>query len=114
MLGKIALEEAFALPRFAEKTRWWAGLFSTDAAKHALEINDVGTRRLEYMDKYGVGYTILSYTAPGVQDIWDPVEAQALAVENNDYIGQSIKDKLDRFGAFAYVTTHSHRKRHPP
>nr|P80346.1 RecName: Full=2,3-dihydroxybenzoate decarboxylase; Short=2,3-DHBA decarboxylase; Short=DHBD; AltName: Full=o-pyrocatechuate decarboxylase [Aspergillus niger] len=64
MLGKIALEEAFALPRFEEKTRWWASLFSVDP-------------EIEHADKYGVGYQILSYTAPGVQDIWDPVEAQA-------------------------------------
>lgn len=105
MLGKIALEEAFALPRLAEKTRWWASLFATNPEKHALDMNDIGTRRLEYMDKYGVGYTILSYTAPGVQDIWDPEEAQALAVEINDYVAGSIKDKPERFGAFAYVCT---------
>ncbi len=103
MQGKIALEEAFALPRFAEKTRWWAGLFSTDPEKHAAEINDIQKIRLEYMDKYGVGYTILSYTAPGVQDIWDPKEAQMLAVEINDYIADQVKAKPDRFGAFAYV-----------
>ena len=34
MLGKVALEEAFALPRFHEKTQWWASLFAIDAAKH--------------------------------------------------------------------------------
>lgn len=28
MKGKVAFEEAFALPRFAEKTRWWASLFA--------------------------------------------------------------------------------------
>ena len=29
----------------------------------------------EYADKHGVGYHILSYTAPGIQDIADPAEA---------------------------------------
>lgn len=101
MLGKIALEEAFALPRFAERTEWWAGLFAIDPAKHAAEINDIRQKRIEYMDKHGVGYTILSYTAPGVQDLWDPKEAQALATEVNDYIYQEIKGLEDRFGAFA-------------
>ncbi|PSK53784.1 2-amino-3-carboxymuconate-6-semialdehyde decarboxylase [Elsinoe australis] len=107
MLGKIALEEAFALPRFAERTQWWAGLFATDPAKHAAEINDIRTKRIEYMDKHGVGYTILSYTAPGVQDVWDPKEAQALAVEVNDHVAESIKDMPDRFGAFATLSMHN-------
>jgi 2,3-dihydroxybenzoate decarboxylase len=53
------------------------------------------------MDNYGVGYTILSYTAPGVQDIWDPKEAKALASEINDYIAGAIKQHPDRLGAFA-------------
>jgi 2,3-dihydroxybenzoate decarboxylase len=101
MLGKVALEEAFALPRFQEKTRWWASLFATDPAKHAAEITDIAETRVKYMDQYGVGYTVLSYTAPGVQDIWDPKEAQSLAVEVNDYVADIIKTRPDRFGAFA-------------
>lgn len=104
MLGKIALEEAFALPRFQEKTRWWASLFATDPDKHAAEITDIAKTRIEYMDKHGVGYTILSYTAPGVQDIWEPKDAQALAVEVNDYLAGAIKSYPDRFGGFAYVS----------
>lgn len=103
MLGKIALEEAFALPRFQERTRWWASLFAVDAEKHAFEITDLTDQRIKYMDEHGVGYTILSYTAPGVQDIWDAKEAHALAVEINDYIGPFLKQHPDRFGAFAYV-----------
>ncbi|BDD63369.1 hypothetical protein MAP00_008268 [Monascus purpureus] len=106
MLGKVALEEAFALPRFHEQTRWWASLFAVDAEKHAAEITDIRQKRIEYMDKYGVGYQILSYTAPGVQDIFDPKEAQALAVEINDYIATTIKDLSERFGAFATLSMH--------
>lgn len=101
MLGKIALEEAFALPRFEEKTRWWAGLFSTNVETHVKEITDINKIRVEHADKHGVGYQILSYTAPGVQDIWDPVEAQALAVEINDYIAEQVSANPTRFGAFA-------------
>lgn len=103
MYGKIALEEAFALPRLQEKTQWWASLFAVDPKKHAAEISDITDTRIKYMDKHGVGYTILSYTAPGVQDVWDPKEAQALAVEVNDYVAEQIKPHPDRFGAFAYV-----------
>jgi hypothetical protein len=101
MLGKVALEEAFALPRFQERTRWWAGLFAVDAAKHAAEITDITDKRIKYMDKYGVGHTVLSYTAPGVQDVWDPKEAQALATEVNDYVAEAIEGHPDRFSAFA-------------
>jgi 2,3-dihydroxybenzoate decarboxylase len=103
MKGKVAFEEAFALPRFAERTRWWAGLFAVNPDKHAQEMNDIQKLRIEKMDKHGVGYTILSYTAPGVQDVWDAKEAGALAVEINDYLAGSIKEYPDRFGGFAYV-----------
>jgi 2,3-dihydroxybenzoate decarboxylase len=102
MLGKIALEEAFALPRFKEKTRWWAGLFATDVDKHVAEITDVESIRLNFGSKHGVGLQILSYTAPGVQDIWDRKDAQALAVEINDYIAEKVKAHPDQFAAFAY------------
>jgi 2,3-dihydroxybenzoate decarboxylase len=103
MKGKVAFEEAFALPRFAERTRWWAGLFAVNPDQHAQQMNDIQKLRIEKMDKHGVGYTILSYTAPGVQDVWDATEAGALAVEINDYLAGSIKEYPDRFGGFAYV-----------
>ena len=101
MLGKVILEEAFALPRLEEKTRWWAGMFSTDPEIHVQEIQDLNDIRVKHADKHGVGYQILSYTAPGVQDIWDPKEAQALAVEINDFAYEQIKAHPDRLGAFA-------------
>src|ERR1700759_3646473 len=104
MHGKIALEEAFALPRFEEKTRWWASLFAVDPDKHTQEMIDIQNFRLEKMDKYGVDYTVLSYTAPGVQDVWDAREAQILAREINDYLAGEIRSHRDRFGAFAYVS----------
>ena len=103
MKGKIALEEAFALPRLAEKTKWWAGLFATDPQKHTSEMNDLHKIRPEYMDKYGVDYTILSYTAPGVQDVFDAQEAAALATEINDYVAGEVRSRTDKFGVFACV-----------
>jgi 2,3-dihydroxybenzoate decarboxylase len=104
MHGKIALEEAFALPRFEEKTRWWASLFAVDPDKHTREMIDIQKIRLEKMDKNGVDYTILSYTAPGIQDIWDAREAHILAREINDYLAGELKSHRDRLGAFAYVS----------
>lgn len=101
MRGKVAFEEAFALPRLHDKTRWWASMFAVDPDKHAAEISDVTDLRIKYMDKHGVGYTMLSYTAPGVQDLWDTKEAQALAQEVNNYIAEAIKPHPDRLGALA-------------
>lgn len=101
MKGKIALEEAFCLPRQEEKQKWWAGLFAVDAEKHTREIIDIQKIRLEKMDRFGVDYMILSYTAPGVQDVHDPKEANELAIEINDYIAAEIKGHEDRYGAFA-------------
>lgn len=101
MLGKVILEEAFALPRLEEKTRWWASLFSTNSETHVKEIQDLTELRLKLADKHGVGYTILSYAAPGVQDIFDAKQAQDLAVEINDYVAERIKTFPDRLGAFA-------------
>lgn len=47
MYGKVALEEAFALPRHMEKIKWWASLFAIDPAKHAAEITDITSTRIE-------------------------------------------------------------------
>lgn len=101
MLGKVALEEVFALPHLEEKTRRWISQFTLDPETRLAEINDLTGTRLKRMDDHGVGYMILSYAAPGVQDIWDRREAEALATEINDYIAPIIKAHPTRFGAFA-------------
>jgi 2,3-dihydroxybenzoate decarboxylase len=106
MHNKITLEDHFNLPDFAQKAKWWAGLFSIDADKHVREISDVGKIRDGYAEQYGVGYQILSYTAPGIQDIADPVEAQRIARMVNDYVYEQIKDKSDRYGSFATLSMH--------
>src|SRR5450755_4300460 len=103
MLGKVILEEAFALPRFEHKTRSWASTLATDVERHLKEIQDISDIRLQYADQYGVGYQILSYAAPGVQDITNPEEAHSLAVEISGYIAAAIKGFDDRLGAFAFV-----------
>ncbi|KAK4494308.1 hypothetical protein PRZ48_014606 [Zasmidium cellare] len=107
MRGKIALEEAFSLSRFREFEEWWASMFAVDAKKHCDEMFDLFEKRLAYMDKYGVGYQIFSYTAPGVQDLWKPDEAAAMAKEVNDFIGKQIQGREDRFGSFAALSMHN-------
>ncbi|KAF2139764.1 uncharacterized protein K452DRAFT_352500 [Aplosporella prunicola CBS 121167] len=107
MHGKIALEEAFALPRLDAQSRRWASLFSTDVDKHVAEITDINATRLRYADAHGVGFQILSYTAPGVQDIYDREEADALAREINEYIAARVREAPEgRLGAFATLSMH--------
>jgi 2,3-dihydroxybenzoate decarboxylase len=106
MLGKITLEDHFNIPEFAEKARWWAGFFATDVDRHVREISDIQDIRLKYADEHGVGYHILSYTAPGIQDIADPAEALKAAQFVNDWTYEQIKDYPDRFGSFAALPMH--------
>lgn len=101
MKGKIALEEASVLPEDAAKHEWWASLFAVDAAEHTRAIAGVHGSRLKKMQQHGVGFTILSYTAPGVSDIWRPSEAHKKAQRINDYIAEVVKAYPDRYGAFA-------------
>lgn len=101
MHGKVALEEAFCLPSDRSKEDWWAGMFAVDVTKHCEEIIDLHNIRIQKMDKYGVGYQILSYTAPGIQDMYDQKEAETKAKEVNDYIAKEIRGSEDRFGVLA-------------
>ncbi len=104
MLGKIAIEEAWDLPEVEEawKARW-ARQFPDEAEARAKQIIDITDQRLTLARKHGVGYQILSHTAPGVQDVHDPVEAEKLARRVNDYIAGKIRGHEDRLGAFVYV-----------
>ena len=64
---------------------------------------DIAGQRLALAQKHGVEYQILSHTAPGVQGVSDPKEAEDLATHVTDYIAGAIKGHEDRLGAFAYV-----------
>ncbi|KAI8388393.1 amidohydrolase family protein [Radiomyces spectabilis] len=106
MRGKITLEDHWDHPDNGEQAHKWAGLFAVDPEKNVREIMDLDHIRTSYMDEYGVGYTILSYTSPGVQSITDPGEALKFAQKVNDYVYEKIKDKSDRYGSFAALPMH--------
>lgn len=106
MLGKVALEEAFSLPSQRAKEEWWAGMFAVDAKAHCNKIIDIDTTRLAAADKHGVGFQLLSYTAPGVQDIWKREEAESMATEINDYIAAKTVGLEHRYGCLATLSMH--------
>jgi len=108
MHGKIALEEAFNLPRIAAKAKATnAALYvRPDRAKeYESEIIDI-LARVKHADDTGVGYTICSHTVPGVQGERDPKKAESLATEVNDWIADQIKDHRDKLGSFATLSMH--------
>ena len=100
MQGKIVFEEHIGIEETVESTRAFAG----DSGKwdeFTQQLMDVGTMRLEGMDKTGIEYAILSLNAPGVQSILDTDEAIRVAKKGNETLAQAVANHPDRYGAFA-------------
>ncbi|CDS05966.1 hypothetical protein LRAMOSA08494 [Lichtheimia ramosa] len=106
MLGKIALEEAFNLPDIAEASKEDTKIFVTDIDRYMSDVVDITGQRLQRKDQWGVGYTILSHTVPGVQGESDPASAEKMATRINNYIADKIKNHRKRYGAFATLSMH--------
>ncbi|PWY98633.1 amidohydrolase 2 [Testicularia cyperi] len=108
MMPLIALEEAFNIPSLAEQSAYQARLFVADGngQGHADRLVDIHSERLAKMDEYGVSHTILSLTAPGIQDFDDAKEAAAKAIEVNDWIHKQVQQNPKRFSAFASLSMH--------
>jgi len=108
MLGKVSIEEAFELPILADQSRDQAELYIAppDIERYLRQIKSITDERLELSDKYGIGYTIVSLTVPGIQGIYEKEEAEKHATEVNNYIAEKIKDHRNKLGAFACLSMH--------
>lgn len=111
LLGKVALEEAFQLPRLQHEEDVGAkniGLYinPSRAKEYSSGIVNIEDRLVEAR-KTGVGYTICSLTIPGVQGERDPQKAEAFATESNDWIYSQIKNHPTELGAFAAISMHN-------
>jgi gamma-resorcylate decarboxylase len=99
MSTKIALEEHFNLPRFQGELAQYVN------AKMMKEVEcqllDTSALRLEEMDAAGVGYALLSLTAPGIQAELDPQRAIVHARQVNDALANIVADQPARYGGFA-------------
>lgn len=100
MTGKIAFEEHMAIAETVGQTRAYAG-DSEDFERFSRQILDLGSERLEGMDRNGIDYAILSLNAPGVQAILDTQEAIAIARKGNDTMAEAVARHPRRYGAFA-------------
>lgn len=74
--------------------------------QHFIEILcDLGTKRLEQMDKAGLDMQVLSFSSPGI-DEFDPdhLAAGSMAGELNDLLFETIKEHPARFRGFAALS----------
>jgi 2,3-dihydroxybenzoate decarboxylase len=100
MRGKIAFEEHVAIPETLEETRAFAGE-SKRLTDFNRQILDMGSERLEIMDKTGIEFAILSLNAPGIQSVLDTRRAIELARKANDRMAEAVTKHPKRFAAFA-------------
>ena len=107
MLGKIALEEAWAIPEnfkaYDPTTLAPKGVIGGDLASNLLDVH--GTR-LAQMDENGVDLMVLSLSSPGVQGEADPAAAAALAALANDRMSDEVGRNPARFAGMVSVAMH--------
>jgi gamma-resorcylate decarboxylase len=99
MRAKIALEEHFSLPQFQDELAQYVNTKMMKEVERRLL--DTSAMRLEEMDAAGVGYALLSLTAPGVQAEPDPQRAVVRARQVNDALATIVAAQPARYGGFA-------------
>jgi 2,3-dihydroxybenzoate decarboxylase len=102
--GKIALEEHFALPESIDTSygaQSVADYWTQYGPEFRLQIQDIGSGRIEEMDRGGVEVCILSLGAPGIQAIPTISQAIARARRANDYLAEHIAKYPKRLKGFA-------------
>jgi 2,3-dihydroxybenzoate decarboxylase len=114
--GTIAVEEAIIDPAGIATLAQWQGLLSpakdlsSTLTLHERRLLDIHDQRLKSMDEHGVEYMLLSLTSPGCQGESDPIKAEKMAIEANDYLAGEVKKNPARFGALAALSMHDARK----
>jgi len=101
---KIALEEHFSAPGFAEYSADMTRAIPTEVlAELGAKLTDFDDRRLAEMDAGNIEFVVLSQTMPGVQAETDRAVAIRRARENNEFVAGRVARHSHRFGAFAHV-----------
>jgi len=99
MIGKIALEEHFAIPdTLQDSNGFLADEVWQELSKRLLDIQEY---RLREMDQNGVEMMILSLNAPAVQGIHDRKRANEIAMRANDFLAEQVAKRPNRFQGFA-------------
>jgi len=107
MYGKIALEEAWAIPEnfkaYDVSSLAPKGVIGGDLIANLLDVH--GTR-LQQMDENGVDMMVLSLSSPGPQGVTDPEEAANLARLANERLAAEVGRNPSRFAGLASVSMH--------
>lgn len=107
MYGKIALEEAWAIPEnfkaYDVSSLAPKGVIGGDLIANLLDVH--GTR-LEQMDANGIDTMVLSLSSPGPQGQTDPDEAARLATLANDRLSEEVLKNPARFAGLASLSMH--------
>ena len=105
MKNKIAFEEHFAIEETLEQTRSFAG-DSGVWDDFTREILDLGSERLDHMDKTGIEFALLSLNAPGIQRILKADEALNVAKKANEKMAEAVARHPGRYAALAALPMH--------
>jgi 2,3-dihydroxybenzoate decarboxylase len=105
MKNKIAFEEHFAIEETLEQTRSFAG-DSGVWDDFTREILDLGSERLDHMDKTGIEFALLSLNAPGIQRILKADEALNVAKKANERMAEAVARHPGRYAALAALPMH--------
>jgi predicted TIM-barrel fold metal-dependent hydrolase len=99
MQNKIGFEEHFNLPQYDHD------LPRYESPERMLEVRrqllDLADERLGEMDASGIGYALLSLTAPGIQAVTDPKKAVTHARQANDALAEIVDANPTRYGGMA-------------
>lgn len=99
MLGKIGLEEHFAIPEtLGDSERYF---HPDEWPKFSKRILDLMQIRIDEMDKHGMDMMILSLNSPAIQAIFDKKKAVEVARKANDEMAEAIAKNPKRFRGFA-------------
>jgi 2,3-dihydroxybenzoate decarboxylase len=105
-IRKIAIEEHILSPLLTPHEyaahavrKLGVGVEWTEAAVQRLA--DLRSTRLEEMDAAGIELTIMSLTAPGIEEFSDPSVAVRTAKTVNDFLAKEVASSRGRYQAFA-------------
>lgn len=99
MIGKIGLEEHFAMPETLQDSAGFVpGEYWKELSGRLLDIHE---GRLREMDENGMEMMILSLNSPAVQAIPSAQKANEVAKRANDFLAEQVARRPTRFQAFA-------------
>jgi len=101
MLGKIGLEEHFAIPETVDVSK---GPLPADSWEELrMRLLDIQDKRLRLMDEHGIEMMLLSLNSPAIQAIPDVKQAIDIARISNDYLAAEIAKRPNRFAGLGAV-----------